>query len=103
MSGNNMEDFLKHLAGYLCGDEKPLSDEAIRGFLRALEEVREQDVPCSQVFSHLDEYVEKELNGEGKRIHESLQDLLVVLLFVFLSEVSYDGMAVQTAQSEWAL
>jgi len=59
-----MQDFLKHLAGHLGGDEKPLSDAAIKGFLRALEEVRVQDVPCSQVFSRLDEYVEKELNGE---------------------------------------
>jgi hypothetical protein len=64
MSRSNMQDFLKHLAGHLGGDEKTLSDEAIRGFLRALEDVRVQDVPCSQVFSRLDEYVEKELNGE---------------------------------------
>ncbi len=64
MSGSSMQDFLKHLAGHLGGDERQLSDEAIKGFLRALEEVRAQDVPCSQVFSKLDEYVEKELNGE---------------------------------------
>ena len=64
MSGNSMQDFLRHLADHLAGDEGPLSDEAIAGFLRALEEVRVQDVPCSQVFSKLDEYVERELNGE---------------------------------------
>ncbi len=64
MSGSNMQDFLKHLAGHLGGDEKQLSDDAIRAFLHALEEARVQDVPCSQVFSRLDEYVEKELNGE---------------------------------------
>lgn len=64
MFGSNMQDFLKHLAGHLGGDEKQLSDEAIKGFLRALEDARIQDVPCSQVFSRLDEYVEKELKGE---------------------------------------
>ena len=64
MSRNNMQDFLKHLAGHLGGEENGLSDEAIRGFLRALEEVRVEDVPCSQVFSRLDEYVERELKGE---------------------------------------
>lgn len=64
MIGNDMQDFLKHLAGHLGGDDKQLSDDAIKGFLRALEDARIQDLPCSQVFSMLDEYVEKELNGE---------------------------------------
>ncbi len=64
MSGNSMQDFFKHLAEHLGSDEKQLSDQAIKGFLRALEDARVQDVPCSQVFSMLDEYVEKELNGE---------------------------------------
>ncbi len=64
MTGNDMQDFLKHLAGHLGGDDRQLSDDAIKGFLRALEDARIQDVPCSQVFSMLDEYVEKELNGE---------------------------------------
>ncbi len=64
MSGSNMQDFFKHLAVHLGGDEKQISDEALRAFLHALEEARVHDVPCSQVFLRLDEYVEKELNGE---------------------------------------
>lgn len=64
MTGSNMQEFFKHLAGHLGGDEKHLSDQAVKGFLRALEDARVQDVPCSQVFSLLDEYVQKELNGE---------------------------------------
>ncbi len=64
MSGNNMQDFFKHLAGHVGGDDSQLSDAAIKGFLHALEDARVQDVPCSQVFSMLDEYVQKELNGE---------------------------------------
>ena len=52
-------------------DELP--DEVIRGFLRILESVRVQDMPCSEVFARLDEYVEREV-----RDHEaaSLMPLL---------------------------
>lgn len=64
MTQNSMQDFLKHLVSHLGGDDRQPSDEAIKGFLRALEEARVEDVPCSQVFSQLDEYVQKQLNGE---------------------------------------
>ena len=47
-------------------DELP--DEVIRGFLRILESVRVQDMPCSEVFARLDEYVEHELHD-----HEAAQ------------------------------
>jgi hypothetical protein len=40
-------------------DELP--DDVIRGFLRILESVRVQDMPCSEVFARLDEYAEHEL------------------------------------------
>jgi len=40
-------------------DELP--DAAVAGFLRLLESVRVQDMPCSEVFTRLDEYVEREL------------------------------------------
>lgn len=47
------------------GLESPkIPDEAVRGFLRVLEDIRLQEMPCSQVFARLDEYVEKELHGE---------------------------------------
>ncbi len=64
MSDNSMQDFIKHLASHLGGEDRQLSDEAVKGFLQALEEARVQDVPCSQVFSQLDEYAQKQLNGE---------------------------------------
>ncbi len=64
MTESSMQDLLKHLAGHLGGEDRQLSDEAVRGFLHALEVARVQDVPCSQVFSQLDEYVQKQLNGE---------------------------------------
>lgn len=41
-----------------------ISDDVVRGFLRVLENAREEDMPCSKVFTQLDEYVEKEVRGE---------------------------------------
>ena len=42
-----------------------LPDEVVQGFLRVLEQVRVEDMPCSQVFALLDQYVEKEVRGEA--------------------------------------
>lgn len=39
-----------------------LPDEVIQGFLRILESARRQDMPCSEVFARLDEYVEREVH-----------------------------------------
>jgi hypothetical protein len=40
-----------------------LPDEVIQGFLKVLESIRLQDMPCSQVFAKLDEYVEQEVRN----------------------------------------
>ena len=64
MSGMSMQDFFRHLAGHLGQGGAPLPDEVVQGFVRVLEEVRIEDVPCSQVFARLDEYVEREIHGE---------------------------------------
>jgi len=45
------------------GQELP--DKVVQGFLRVLEQVRLEDMPCSQVFALLDQYVEKEVRGEA--------------------------------------
>ena len=60
----NMKDLFQHIGGHFRRDQQELPDEVIEGFLRVLEEVRKEDMPCSQVFTRLDEYVEKELHGE---------------------------------------
>ena len=36
-------------------------NEAVLGFLRVLESVREEEVPCDEVYSRIDEYVEREV------------------------------------------
>ncbi len=46
-------------------EQPEYSDEVIAGFLRVLEEARVEDMPCSQVFARLDEYVESEVHGEN--------------------------------------
>jgi len=44
--------------------KEPLSDEVVEGFLRVLDKVREDDVNCDEVFTQLDEYVEKQVDGK---------------------------------------
>ncbi len=44
--------------------KEPLSDEAVQGFLRVLEKVRADGVNCEDVFTQLDEYVEKQVDGK---------------------------------------
>ncbi len=60
----NMKDFFQHIGGHFKRDRQELPDEVVESFLRVLEEVRVEDMPCEQVFSRLDEYVDKELRGE---------------------------------------
>jgi len=60
----NMKDFFQHIGGHFKRERQELPDEVVEGFLRVLEEVRIEDMPCSQVFTRLDEYVEKQVSGE---------------------------------------
>ncbi len=60
----NIKELFQHLASHFRQDHQQLPDEVVERFLRILEEVRLDDMPCSQVYSRLDEYVEKEMHGE---------------------------------------
>ncbi len=60
----NMKDFFQHIGGHFKRDRQELPDEVVAEFLRVLEEVRVEDMPCEQVFARLDEYVEKKMHGE---------------------------------------
>lgn len=42
--------------------QKELPNEAVLGFLRILENVREEEVPCDEIYHKLDEYVEREVS-----------------------------------------
>ena len=37
-------------------------NEAVLGFLRVLESVREEEAPCDEVYARIDEYVEREVD-----------------------------------------
>lgn len=39
-----------------------IPNEAVLGFLRVLESVREDDVPCDEIYARIDEYVEREVD-----------------------------------------
>ena len=39
-----------------------IPNEAVRGFLRVLESVREEEAPCDEVYARIDEYVEREID-----------------------------------------
>src|SRR5512145_2156584 len=42
--------------------KEELPNEAVLGFLRVLESVREEDVPCDEVYARIDQYVEREVD-----------------------------------------
>lgn len=39
-----------------------IPNEAVLGFLRVLESVRADDVPCDEIYARIDEYVEREVD-----------------------------------------
>jgi hypothetical protein len=60
----SIRDLLDEIGRHFRRDSHELPDEVVDGFLRVLEEIRVKDMPCSQVFARLDEYVDKELSGK---------------------------------------
>jgi hypothetical protein len=59
----NIRDVIEGIARRMRRGESGLPDDVVDGFLRVLEEIRLRDMPCSQVFARLDEYVEKEVSS----------------------------------------
>lgn len=44
--------------------KQELPNKAVLGFLRVLESVREEDVPCDEIYARIDEYVEREVDQQ---------------------------------------
>jgi hypothetical protein len=42
--------------------KEELPNEAVLGFLRVLESVREEDASCDEIYTRIDEYVEREVD-----------------------------------------
>ena len=41
-----------------------IPNEAVLGFLRVLESVREEEAPCDEIYARIDEYVEREIDNK---------------------------------------
>jgi hypothetical protein len=98
-----MKGILNDFVSHFRRNFGELPDNGIQGFLRVLESVRVQDMPCSEVFARLDEYVEKELSGqEAAKLMPLLREHFDICpdcceeyktLLIALEQASRDGQA----------
>jgi hypothetical protein len=58
----NIQAIIQKIKSSFNHHEKELPNEAVLGFLRVLESVREEDAPCDEVYARIDEYVEMEID-----------------------------------------
>jgi hypothetical protein len=56
-----IQDIVKQIRASL-GLQKELSDAAVLGMLRVLDEVPVEEISCSELYTKLDEYVEREVD-----------------------------------------
>ena len=56
-----IQDIIKQIRVSL-GLKKDLSDNAVMGILRVLDEVPAEEISCAELFTRLDEYVEREVD-----------------------------------------
>lgn len=56
----NLRELIQRARNKLTPHEE-LSNEAVVGFLRVLEDVRKEELSCAEIYSKLDEYVECEI------------------------------------------
>jgi len=59
----NIQELIQRVRNKLSPHEN-LPNEAIHGFLRVLEQVREEELSCKEINLKLDEYVELEIRKE---------------------------------------
>ena len=59
----NIRELIHRVRNRLRPQEQ-LSNEAVLGFLRALEDVRAEELSCEEIYDKLDEYVECEVDSK---------------------------------------
>ena len=59
----NIQELIQRVRNKLSPRDN-LSNEAVIGFLHVLEQVREEELSCNEIFAKLDEYVELEVKKE---------------------------------------
>ncbi len=57
----NLQDIIQKIKSSFNHHEEP-SNEAVLGFLRVLESVREEECSCDEIYTKIDEYVEREVD-----------------------------------------
>lgn len=57
----NIRELIQRVRNRIRPHEE-LSNEAVLGFLRVLENVRKEELSCDEIFDQLDEYVEREID-----------------------------------------
>jgi hypothetical protein len=57
----NMRELISRIRNSL-GLRNELPNEAVLGFLRVLEDESAEEISCDEIYSKLDEYVEREVN-----------------------------------------
>ena len=58
----NIRAIIQKIKSSFNHHEEAIPNEAVRGFLRVLESVREEEAPCDEVYARIDEYVEREVD-----------------------------------------
>ena len=58
----NLRELIQSIRNRVTPKEK-LSNEAVLGFLKVLEETDKEEINCDELYSKLDEYVDREVNA----------------------------------------
>ncbi len=70
----NIKNFLQRIQNTLKPQEE-LQDEMVIKFLQVLENVREEEMSCSEMYAHLDEFVEREVKSkDAEKIMPLIQE-----------------------------
>ena len=57
----NLRDLIKKVRNSISPQEQ-LSNEAVLGFLRVLEKVDKEEISCGELYTKLDEYVDRQID-----------------------------------------
>jgi len=60
----NLREFILRIRNRVSPPVPPLSNEAVLGFLRVLEDVDKEEITCEELYRELDLYVETEVHGQ---------------------------------------
>ncbi|MDD2921445.1 MAG: hypothetical protein PHQ36_04095 [Anaerolineales bacterium] len=70
----NIKYFFQRIKN-IFNPQKELQDEVVVKFLRVLENVRSEEMSCSEMYAHLDEFVEREVKSkDAKKIMPLIQE-----------------------------